>query len=139
MVQPLNACKNLCPHRESNTFRPSQWFLMSTASRAPLGRKIYFSNNTKIDKVRQYLKPDILRKYTGEAMYYQRNTGARSRHLCCSGKVIGNTFSESVCSLSYSTRNERAPYCHLWSVRLYNIFPHYLINCMIFEKKNYCT
>jgi hypothetical protein len=24
--------------------------------------------------------------------------------------------------------------CHLWLVRLYNIFPHYLIKCTIFEK-----
>jgi len=28
------------------------------------------------------------------------------------------------------------PYFHLWSVRLHNIFPHYLINGKIFEKKN---
>ena len=27
-------------------------------------------------------------------------------------------------------------YCHLWSVRLYNIFPHYLINGTIFKKVN---
>jgi hypothetical protein len=26
-------------------------------------------------------------------------------------------------------------YCHLWPVWLYNIFPHYLINSTIFEKK----
>jgi hypothetical protein len=48
---------------------------MSTAARAPLGRKISFSNHTKIDKVQQFLKPEILRKYTGEAMYYQRVMG----------------------------------------------------------------
>jgi hypothetical protein len=28
--------------------------------------------------------------------------------------------------------NTRAFYCHLWPVRLYNIFTHYLINGMIF-------
>jgi len=28
-----------------------------------------------------------------------------------------------------------APYCHLWPDRLYKIFPHYLINGTIFEKK----
>jgi hypothetical protein len=27
-----------------------------------------------------------------------------------------------------------APYCHLWSVPLYNIFPHYLLQGMILEK-----
>jgi len=26
-------------------------------------------------------------------------------------------------------------YCHLWPLRLYSIFPHYLINGMIFGKK----
>jgi hypothetical protein len=29
-----------------------------------------------------------------------------------------------------------APYRHLWPVRLYNIFPLYLTNGMIFDKKN---
>jgi len=27
--------------------------------------------------------------------------------------------------------------CHMWTVRLYNIFPHYLINGTIFEKKSF--
>jgi hypothetical protein len=40
-----------------------------------------------------------------------------------------------VCSLSYSARNARAPYFHLWPFRLYNIFPHYLIKGTIFGKK----
>ena len=35
----------------------------------------------------------------------------------------------------YPICNARAPYCHLWPVRLYNIFPHYLINGAIFEKR----
>jgi len=33
-----------------------------------------------------------------------------------------------ICSVRYPACNERAPYCHLWPARLYNIFPHYLIN-----------
>jgi hypothetical protein len=33
-----------------------------------------------------------------------------------------------VCSLRYPTCNARAPYCHLWPLRLYHIFPHYIIN-----------
>ena len=33
-----------------------------------------------------------------------------------------------VCSLSYPACKAQGPYLHLWSVRLYNIFPHYLIN-----------
>ena len=40
-----------------------------------------------------------------------------------------------VCNLRYSAHNAHAPYCHLWPVRLYNIFPCYLINGTIFEKK----
>jgi hypothetical protein len=44
------------------------------------------------------------------------------------------TFWVCVCSLSYPACNARAPYCHLWSTPLYNIFPHYLINSTIFEK-----
>jgi hypothetical protein len=40
----------------------------------------------------------------------------------------------SVCSLRYSACNAHAP-CHLLPVRVYNIFPLYLINGMIFAKK----
>jgi hypothetical protein len=39
----------------------------------------------------------------------------------------------SVGSLRYPACNAHAPYCHLWSARLYNIFPYYLINGTIFE------
>jgi hypothetical protein len=44
-------------------------------------------------------------------------------------------FQVYVCSLRSTTCNAHAPYCHLWHVRLHNIFPYYLINCTIFEKK----
>jgi hypothetical protein len=37
-----------------------------------------------------------------------------------------------VCSLRYPACNAHAPYCHLWPVRLYLFFPHYLINGTIF-------
>jgi len=36
------------------------------------------------------------------------------------------------CSLRYPACNAHAPYCHLWPIRLYDIFPHYLINGSIF-------
>ena len=45
------------------------------------------------------------------------------------------TYSECVCSLWYPACNAHTPYRHLWPVRLYNIFPLYLINGMIFGKK----
>jgi hypothetical protein len=37
-----------------------------------------------------------------------------------------------VCSFRYPVRNAHALYCHLWSVRLHNIFPHYFTNGTIF-------
>jgi len=40
-----------------------------------------------------------------------------------------------VCSLRSAACNWHALYCHLWPDRLYNIFPHYLINGNIFEKE----
>ena len=45
-------------------------------------------------------------------------------------------FRVCICSLSYRTCNAHAPYCHLLSVRLCLIFPHYLINGMVFGKKD---
>jgi len=40
-----------------------------------------------------------------------------------------------VCGLRYPACNAHAPYCHLWPVLPYNIFPYYFINGTIFEKK----
>ena len=37
------------------------------------------------------------------------------------------------CSHSYPVCNALAPYCHLWPVRLYSIFAHYVINGRILE------
>ena len=41
-----------------------------------------------------------------------------------------------ICNLRFPEFNAHAPYCHLCPVRLYNIFPHYLINGTIFEGEN---
>ena len=38
-----------------------------------------------------------------------------------------------VCSLWYPACNAQVPYCHLWPLRLYNIFTHYRIKGMIFR------
>ena len=43
-----------------------------------------------------------------------------------------------VCSLRYPTCNAHAPYCQLWPVWLYYIFPHYLTAAR-FKKKSYWT
>jgi len=40
-----------------------------------------------------------------------------------------------VCSLRYPACNVHVLYCHLWPAWLSSIFPHYLINDMIFDKK----
>ena len=72
-------------------------------------------------------------------MYVSRSIEARSSNHCCSGKaVIINTFSVCVCRLSYPACNANAPYCHLWPVRLYSIFP-YLINGTILGKTKKVT
>ena len=39
---------------------------------------------------------------------------------------------ERVCCFRNPACNAHAPYCHTWPLRLYNIFPHYLINDTIF-------
>jgi hypothetical protein len=39
------------------------------------------------------------------------------------------------CSFRYPACNAHASYCHLWPVRMYSIFPHYLIKSTIFESR----
>jgi hypothetical protein len=48
---------------------------------------------------------------------------------------VSHNLSLCICSLSYPAWNAHVPYCHLWPVRLYKIFPHLLINGTIFERK----
>jgi len=43
-------------------------------------------------------------------------------------------FSVCVCSLRCPESNAHAPYCHMWPVRFYSIFPHHLINGTTLEK-----
>jgi len=57
---------------------------------------------------------------------YKRNTEARSCHHCCN-KYFIFWVCVCVCSLRYPAWNAHAPYCHLWPVSLYCIFPRYLI------------
>ena len=55
---------------------------------------------------------------------------------CWSGKSNKcYVFWVCVNSLRYPACNARAPYCHLWPVRLCYIFPHYLTNGTMFENK----
>jgi hypothetical protein len=58
----------------------------------------------------------------------QGNTDARSCNHCCSGKAM--SIVQPVCVfVALGIQHE---YCHLWSARIYNIFPHKFINGMIF-------
>jgi hypothetical protein len=49
-------------------------------------------------------------------------------------QVLHN-LSVFICSLRYQECNAHAPFCHLWSVPLNNIFPHFFIKDSILEKK----
>jgi len=46
-------------------------------------------------------------------------------------------LSVCVCSLNYTACNTHEPYYHLCPVRLYNIFPRYLIDGTILERISY--
>jgi hypothetical protein len=66
---------------------------------------------------------------TRQAVYALRNIEARSHNHCYRGKAISITYTECVCvcTFSYPACNARALCCHLWPVRPYSIFPHFLI------------
>ena len=50
-------------------------------------------------------------------------------------KLILRTVIVCVCGRRYPACNAQAPHCHLWPLRFCIIYPHYLINGTIFEKK----
>ena len=50
-------------------------------------------------------------------------------------KSITYLFWMFICSFRYPAYKAQSPYFDLWPVWLYLIFPHYLINGTIFEKK----
>jgi len=74
---------------------------------------------------------------TRQAMYVTRYTEARSCIHWLGGKAVSIVYAD-VCIfiLRYPACNTHAPYCHLWLVRFFHIFPHYFT---IFEKKSYWT
>jgi hypothetical protein len=55
----------------------------------------------------------------------------RSRNHCCRGRTINVPYPDRV---SVALVIQHATRMRLWPARLYNIFPHYLINGTIFEK-----
>jgi hypothetical protein len=67
---------------------------------------------------------------------YKHNFKARSRNHCYRAQAVRiKGFWVCVRSFSYPALNAHAPYYHLWPIWLSNIFPLYLINGTIFEKK----
>jgi hypothetical protein len=70
-------------------------------------------------------------------MYVYSNIETRSCNHWYRGKAKISTYSECVfVALGVRHDNAHASYCHLKSVRLYNIFPHYLREEMIFGVKS---
>jgi len=63
----------------------------------------------------------------------QRNTQAHSCNHCCSGKAVIHIL--GVCLLTQVSSKQCACNIFLSVAWFYNIFPHYLINGMIFKKK----
>jgi hypothetical protein len=63
------------------------------------------------------------------------NYVVHSCNHCCSGKAINITQPKCICNLRYPVRNTHAVDCHLWPAPLYNIFPNFLINDTILEKR----
>ena len=60
---------------------------------------------------------------------------AQESHICCSMP----SFVQTLLRGRYPACNAHAPYCHPWPATLYSIFPHFLINSTISEKKSYRT
>jgi hypothetical protein len=71
------------------------------------------------------------------AMYISRNAEALPRTHSCRGKAISITHSECVSAALLSSMQSACAvlYSHIWLVRLYSIFPHYLIKGTTFGKK----
>jgi hypothetical protein len=62
-----------------------------------------------------------------------RDIEVRSCDHCCRGYAISITYSDCV-SVALAIQREMR-ICHLCSIRLHNIFLHYLINGKIFGKR----
>jgi len=60
----------------------------------------------------------------GKWWHYQGATDSLLRHIL-----------SCVCGSRYPACIAHAPCCHLWPAQLYSIFPHYVVNGTIFEKK----
>jgi len=69
-----------------------------------------------------------------ENLHITENSGEFVKSVLPWKNIKYYIFRVCVRSLRYSACNAHAPYWHLWPVRLYNSFPLYLINDVIFGK-----
>jgi hypothetical protein len=73
----------------------------------------------------------------------ERNTDARWRNHCCSGKATIFTYSECVSVALVTLHAKRMcriiHYCHLWPNWFHHIFPHYFLNGAILGKNALST
>jgi len=67
-------------------------------------------------------------------MYNVTLRGVRVTIVAVEMQLALHTLSVCVCSLTCPACNAREPYCHLWPVRLYNIFPHYITHGKLKKK-----
>jgi len=75
-------------------------------------------------------------KLTRQTIYVQRKIAARSRNHCYRVNAISITYYERVfvaSGIHYAMRMRRIFICGLSDSS--DIFPHYLTNCTIFDKK----
>ena len=68
-------------------------------------------------------------------MCVESNSQTCSCNHCCSGKAISITYSESLCSLMAHVHAMHMCHIVMLPAKLYNIFPHYLINGKISGEK----
>ena len=108
-----------------------------------------FSNClTRVTRIREIrdLNPNfrspVLARFLWFCLFIRLKKKARSLNHCCLGRAVGITY--SVCVRVYSCLSHPAfkyhifciiLYRHLLPVKLHHIFPHYLINGTVFEKK----
>ena len=79
-----------------------------------------------------------------QEMYYERDTDVLSRSQCCREKAVSTAYSECVFVALVIQDGKRMHRItrHLWRVRGYRIFSHYLVKARFSEKvtehKNVC-
>jgi len=74
-----------------------------------------------------------------QTMYYKLKLRGVRATIVAVKNTKDYIFCVCVCSLRYPVCNTHASYCRLWPTRLYDIFPHYLINGTTFGWEKLCV